>query len=64
RFNRTYRTEILDAYIFASVTEVRELTADWLHRYNTQRPHRSLGHVPPRTYRPRSTSLPESILKL
>jgi putative transposase len=64
RFNRTYRTEILDAYVFASMTEVRELTTDWLHRYNTQRPHRSLGHVPPLTYRPRSTSLPESILKL
>jgi putative transposase len=64
RFNRTYRTEILDAYVFASVTEVRELTTDWLDRYNTQRPHDSLGHVPPLTYRPRSTALPQSILKL
>jgi putative transposase len=60
RFNRTYRTEILDAYVFASVTEVRELTTDWLHTYNTQRPHDSLGHVPPLTYRPRPTALPLS----
>lgn len=64
RFNRTYRTEILDAYVFASVTEVRELTTDWLDRYNTQRPHDSLGHVPPLTYRPRSTALPASTSKL
>jgi putative transposase len=64
RFNRTYRTEILDAYVFASVTEVRELTSEWLDRYNTQRPHDSLGHVPPLTYRPRPTALPVSIPKL
>jgi putative transposase len=64
RFNRTYRTEILDAYVFASLTEVREVTSGWLDRYNTKRPHDSLGHVPPLTYRPRPTTLPESISKL
>ena len=64
RFNRTYRTEILDAYVFATLAEVRALTTDWLDRYNTQRPHDSLGHVPPLTYRPRPTALPQSILKL
>ena len=63
RFNRTYRTEILDAYVFASITEVRELTTDWLDRNNTQRPHDSLGHAP-LTYRPRSTTPPPSISKL
>ncbi len=64
RFNRTYRTEILDAYVFDSLTDVRELTSSWLHRYNTRRPHDSLGRVPPLTYRPRPTALLESTTDL
>jgi putative transposase len=60
RFNRTYRTEILDAYVFESLADVRELTSGWLYRYNTQRPHDALGRAPPLTYRPRSTALLES----
>jgi putative transposase len=58
RFNRTGRTEILDAYVFASLAEVREWTSGWLSRCNTQRPHDRLGRVPPLAYRPRATTLP------
>lgn len=54
RFNRTYRTEVLNAWVFTSLTEVREVTEGWLERYNTERPHRSLGRVPPRTFLPRA----------
>ena len=43
RFNRTYRTEVLDCYVFESLQEVRSMTEDWLHRYNHHRPHESLG---------------------
>lgn len=64
RFNRTYRTEVLDAWLFTSLAEVREVTTDWLVIYNTLRPHDSLGRVPPLTYRPRPTSLLESSLQL
>ena len=53
RFNRTYRTEVLDAWVFTSLAEVRQVTEEWLERYNTERPHGSLGGVPPRTYLPR-----------
>ena len=52
-FNRTDRTEVLDAWVFTSLAEVRQVTEAWLEMYNTERPHRSLGGVPPRTYLPR-----------
>lgn len=51
RFNKTYRTEVLDCYVFESLQEVRDMTADWLHRYNHHRPHESLGSIPPLEYR-------------
>jgi putative transposase len=38
RFNKTYRDEVLDAYVFESVEEVREITESWLHEYNEVRP--------------------------
>jgi putative transposase len=60
RFNQTYRTEVLDANLFTSLAEVRSITTDWLRRYNTERPHDSLGRVPPATFLPRSTSTAES----
>ena len=53
RFNRTYRTEVLNAWAFTSLTDVREVAETWLERYNTERPHDSLGGVPPRSYLPR-----------
>lgn len=50
RFNRTYRTEVLDRYIFNTLTEVRTMTEDWRSRYNRLRPHTALGDVPPARY--------------
>ncbi len=60
RFNRTYRTEVLDAHLVASLEEVWRLTEDCLRRYNTQRPHDSLVRVPPPIFLPRPTSFVES----
>src|SRR5690606_4458702 len=50
RFNKTYRTEVLDCYVFTSLSEVRRMTEDWRRRYNHQRPHRALGGLPPVPY--------------
>ena len=55
RFNRTYREEILDAYLFDSVTEAQALTEAWLEEYNAIRPHEALGGVPPYQYQPEKT---------
>lgn len=64
RFNRTYRNEVLDAYVFDSIEQVREITESWLREYNEERPHDSLGRVPPLMFLPRPTQLEESSSKL
>lgn len=64
RFNRTYRDEVLDLYIFESIEQVQLLTDEWLISYNHERPHESLGRVPPLTYLPRSTTFGDSSYRL
>ncbi|SXF38576.1 integrase catalytic subunit [Klebsiella variicola] len=51
RFNRTYRTEILDFYLFRTLNEAREITERWLVEYNGERPHESLNNLTPEEYR-------------
>ncbi len=47
RFNRTYREEVLDLYLFGSLDEAAAITDDWLRNYNYARPHESLERLPP-----------------
>ncbi|MGB6008409.1 IS3 family transposase [Castellaniella sp.] len=56
RFNRTYRTEVLDAYLFSTLELVRAITDRWLRDYNEYRPHESLGELPPVQFLPRLTT--------
>ena len=51
RFNKTYRHEVLNAYLFENLREAREITESWITIYNEERPHSSLGRIPPRDYR-------------
>jgi putative transposase len=60
RFNRTYREEVLDAYLFHATHEAQLLSDAWLVDYNERRPHDALGRVPPLVFLPRVTSTPES----
>jgi putative transposase len=57
RFNRTFRTEVLDCYVFTTLNEVRRMAEDWRHRYNHDRPHRSLGGLSPIRYAMASSTL-------
>lgn len=50
RFNRTYREEVLDAYLFDNLEEVRHITERWLEEYNTIRPHEALQGLSPRQF--------------
>ena len=50
RFNRTYRDELLDLYLFRTLGEVRQMTEQWRARYNNERPHDSLNDMTPVEY--------------
>lgn len=50
RFNRTFREDVLDAYLFSTVQEVQEISEHWLEEYNAVRPHEALGGLPPYQY--------------
>ena len=51
RFNGSFRREFLNAYLFESLGQVREMAWFWQLDYNDERPHESLGNLSPRIYR-------------
>ena len=46
-FNGRFRAECLDQEWFTSLHEAREIIQAWGLSYNSQRPHSSLGYLPP-----------------
>src|ERR1700722_19510270 len=48
RLNGNMRRELLNAYVFKSMSEVRQMTMDWMHDYNYLRPHQSLNFKTPK----------------
>lgn len=51
RFNRTFREEVLDAYLFENLEQAQTMANDWIKDYNERRPHESLGGLPPSMFR-------------
>ena len=50
RKNGSIRKELLNAYLFNSLNEVREWCENWRIDYNTERPHKSLGYLSPERF--------------
>jgi putative transposase len=46
-----YREEVLDFYLFRSLSELRLITQRWISSYNQERPHDALNGMTPTTYR-------------
>jgi putative transposase len=50
RFNKTYRDEILDAYLFENLEELRILSENWMRIQNNEIPHGSLNDNTPHEF--------------
>ncbi len=47
RFNKTFREDILNAYLFDDPQQVRRVANYWIWMYNNDRPHESLDNLTP-----------------
>ena len=47
RFNGSYRSELLNMYVFKTLKDARQLTGDWKRTYNFERPHVALNNQTP-----------------
>jgi putative transposase len=63
RFNRSYRTEVLNGSLRRSMKSVKPLIK-WIVSYNEERPHDALGNLPPAVYRERLLAGLNSTLQL
>jgi putative transposase len=63
RFNRSFRYEVLDAHLFDSLGQVRDIVHWWMGIYHEERPHESLGNLPPTVFRKQLTTTSTTIPK-
>ena len=47
---------MLDAYVFESLDQVREISAEWMQEHKEERPHDTLDGMPPTSFRVRMTA--------
>lgn len=51
RFNRTFRENILDAYLFEDIHQVQPFAEGWMEDYNYRRPHEALKGKTPMVFK-------------
>ena len=49
-FNGRMRDELLNETLFSTIGQARAILARWVHDYNTERPHSSLGYATPAAF--------------
>lgn len=47
RWHKTLRAEFLNGKVFASIEDAQRQLDEWVRTYNFERPHQSIGNVPP-----------------
>ena len=50
RFNRTFRQEVLDCFMFSTIKQFKIFSQAWMWMYNNERPHASLGYLTPHEF--------------
>jgi putative transposase len=50
RFNRTFREDVLEAYLFSSLEEVCLIVEAWVEEYNGVRPHQAQRGLSPHQF--------------
>ena len=50
RFNRTFREDVLDAYLLVSLRQFQIISDMWRDDYNDNHPHESLGGKSPNEF--------------
>ena len=50
RFNRTFRTEFLNVYLFGNIKQMKNYAEIWMWMYNNERPHSALQYLTPRDF--------------
>lgn len=64
RKNGSMRRELLKAYIFQSLPEVRTMSEEYRIDYNEERPHKALGYLSPVRYAAKHASIITSSSRL
>ncbi len=63
-FNGRMRDELLNETLFFGIDHAREAVANWVHVYNTERPHSALGYQAPAVFAAQLTAMGDQLRAL